>query len=68
MDCDEVRVQISDLVDDDQEFQQAKVIHDHLESCSPCTQFYEEKIKGCQLAERSRELPAGATARNLAKD
>ena len=23
MDCDEVRVQISDLVDDDQEFQQA---------------------------------------------
>ena len=45
MDCDEVRAQISDLVDDDQKVQQAKVIHDHLASCSPCTRFYEEKLK-----------------------
>ncbi len=44
MECDEVRVQISDLVDDE-EVQQAKVIHDHLASCSPCTRFYEEKLK-----------------------
>ncbi len=45
MDCDEVRVQISDLVDDDEDSQRAKDIHDHLASCSPCTRFYEEKLK-----------------------
>ena len=45
MNCDEVRVQISDLVDDDLEAQQAQVIHDHLASCSSCTRFYEEKLK-----------------------
>ncbi len=45
MDCEEVRVQISELVDDEQEVQQAKEIHDHLASCSPCTRFYEEKLK-----------------------
>ncbi len=56
MDCDEVRVQISDLVDDDQEFQQAKVIHDHLASCSPCTQFYEEKLKVASLLKEAENF------------
>ncbi len=56
MDCDEERVQISDLVDDDQEFQQAQVIHDHLESCSPCTQFYEEKLKVASLLKEAENF------------
>jgi predicted anti-sigma-YlaC factor YlaD len=46
MDCDEVRVQISALMDDNQEVQvQVKDIHDHLGSCSSCSEFYEEKLK-----------------------
>ena len=44
MDCDEVRVQISALMDDNQEVQ-VKDIHDHLGSCSSCSEFYEEKLK-----------------------
>ena len=44
MDCDEVRVQISALLDDNQEVQ-VKDIHDHLGSCSSCSEFYEEKLK-----------------------
>ncbi len=44
MACDEVRVQISALLDDNQEVQ-VKDIHDHLESCSSCSEFYEEKLK-----------------------
>ncbi len=44
MDCDEVRVQISVLLDDNQEVQ-VKDIHDHLGSCSSCSEFYEEKLK-----------------------
>ncbi len=44
MACDEVRVQISALLDDNQEVQ-VKDIHDHLESCSSCSKFYEEKLK-----------------------
>ena len=44
MDCDEVRVQISALMDDNQEVQ-VKDIHDHLGSCSPCSEFYEGKLK-----------------------
>ena len=44
MGCDEVRVQISALLDDNQEVQ-VKDIHDHLGSCSSCSEFYEEKLK-----------------------
>ena len=44
MNCDEVRVQISALLDDNQEVQ-VKDIHDHLGSCSSCSEFYEEKLK-----------------------
>lgn len=44
MDCDEVRVQISVLLDDNQEVQ-VKDIHDHLGSCSSCSNFYEGKLK-----------------------
>ena len=44
MGCDEVRIQISALLDDNQEVQ-VKDIHDHLSSCSSCTEFYEEKLK-----------------------
>jgi len=44
MDCDEVRVQISALMDDNQEVQ-VKDIHDHLGSCSSCSKFYEGKLK-----------------------
>ena len=44
MGCDEVRVQISSLLDDNQEVQ-VKEIHDHLGSCSSCSEFYEEKLK-----------------------
>ena len=44
MGCDEVRVQISALLDDNQEVQ-VKEIHDHLGSCSSCSEFYEEKLK-----------------------
>ena len=44
MDCDEVRGQISALMDDNQEVQ-VKDIHDHLGSCSSCSEFYEEKLK-----------------------
>ncbi len=44
MECDEVRVQISALMDDNQEVQ-VKDIHDHLESCSSCSEFYKEKLK-----------------------
>ncbi len=44
MDCDEVGVQISALLDDNQEVQ-VKDIHDHLELCSSCSEFYEEKLK-----------------------
>ncbi len=44
MDCAEVRVQISALLDDNQEVQ-VKDIHDHLGSCSSCSEFYEEKLK-----------------------
>ncbi len=44
MGCDEVRVQISALLDDHQEVQ-VKDIHDHLGSCSSCSEFYEEKLK-----------------------
>ncbi len=39
MDCDDVRVQISALLDDNQEVQ-VKDIHDHLGSCSSCSEFY----------------------------
>ena len=42
--CDEVKVQISALLDDHQEVQ-VKDIHDHLGSCSSCSEFYEEKLK-----------------------
>ena len=56
MNCDEVRVQISELVDDDQEFQHAQVIHDHLASCSPCTQFYEEKLKVASLLKEAENF------------
>ncbi len=44
MDCDEVRPQSSALMDDNQEVQ-VKDIHDHLGSCSSCSEFYEEKLK-----------------------
>ncbi len=44
MGCDEVKVQISALLDDNQEVQ-VKDIHDHLGSCSSCSEFYEEKLK-----------------------
>ena len=44
MDCNEARVQISALLDDNQEVQ-VKDIHDHLGSCSSCSEFYGEKLK-----------------------
>ena len=39
-----MRVQISALLDDNQEVR-VKGIHDHLGSCSSCTEFYEEKLR-----------------------
>ena len=44
MGCDEVKIQISALLDDNQEVR-VKDIHDHLTSCSSCTEFYEERLK-----------------------
>lgn len=44
MGCDEIRAQISTLLDDDQDVQ-VQEIHDHLASCSACSEFYEEKLK-----------------------
>ncbi len=62
MDCDEVRVQISALLDDNQEVQ-VKDIHDHLGSCSSCSEFYEEKLKVTEWLKEAEnfqlELPPG---------
>ena len=56
MNCNQVRVRISELLDDDQEVGKVKEIHDHLESCHSCTGFYEEKLKVAQWLKEAENL------------
>ena len=55
MGCDEVRVEISALLNDNQEVR-VKDIHDHLGSCSSCTEFYEEKLKVTEWLKEAEDF------------
>ncbi|MDA2923367.1 zf-HC2 domain-containing protein [Acidobacteria bacterium AH-259-L09] len=44
-DCNEVRIQISALLDGNVEVEEVEQVQRHLASCSSCTEFYQEQLE-----------------------
>ena len=52
MECERVKIQVSELLDANLDVEQVKEIERHLESCPSCAQFYQE---GLELAQWLKE-------------